>query len=175
MINLLPPKEKKELFVRKTRTLILVLGSIFLLSLIGLILILFSINTYLKSEVDYQEALLQSKKKQAIREEIKAIQKEIESYNKNLLEINSFYKEQLSLSKVLNQISEILPSGFYLTSFSYQNNKVVVSGFAPTRESLFQLREALKEKGFKEVHFPAFNWTKATDINFNFSFKINGI
>jgi len=89
--------------------------------------------------------------------------------------LESFYQNQFDLTDFLGRISELLPDAVYLNSFSFQkeNWKINLSGFAPTVEKLLEFKNNLeKQKGFKEVYFPAAIWLQSADINFDMSFLI---
>jgi len=174
MINLLPPTEKQKLSREKTKKIVIILGALILVFLICLILILISIEIYIQSQVSYQKILYESKEKQFKDSQAQEIQKEISEYNQNLLEIKSFYQKQANLVEILEKITQTLPEGVCLNSFSYQKARISISGYAPTRDILFEFKENLEQgDDFKEVFFPSSNWVKAIDIDFSLSFTIN--
>ena len=88
----------------------------------------------------------------------------------------------MGLELDLEEISKIIPSEISLTNLSIfsekkknegQTIKVSLSGFAPTRKSLFYFRKKLKEaEFFKNVSFPPSNWIKPTDIDFSINFEV---
>ncbi|MCG2688300.1 hypothetical protein L6250_01550, partial [Candidatus Parcubacteria bacterium] len=55
MINLLPPEDKKELLFKRKLKLILIFELGFLLFLISIALIAFSVSTYLGGEIDSEK------------------------------------------------------------------------------------------------------------------------
>jgi len=175
MINLLPPQYKNELKQERKYKLVLILGIVVLFFLISLSLILLSIKFYTQGQVESEKILLSLKEKEFKTPETEALQKEVISINQNILKLSSFYQNQANLVEILEKLSQISPSGMYLTSLSYQktNFQISLSGYAPTRETLVQFKENLeKEKEFKEVNFPPSNWVAPTDINFQATFKI---
>ena len=106
---------------------------------------------------------------------------EINRINNNLVQLNSFYRNQPRFYEVFNQISKVLPDQIYLTNASVvlkaeEENEILncsLTGYSPNRETLFSLKKNLEDNGvFKEIDFPPSNWVKAKDINFSVSFKI---
>lgn len=181
MINLLSPEEKEGLLLEKKKRTAIILWILVLVFLIYLILVLFSIKIYLQSEVEVQKTLLLEGEKEDGRSEFRELQKKIDSTNLTLTKLNSFYQKKIYLTEILEKISGTLPEKTHLTSlsavFSSTEEKfgytVSLSGFAPIRESLFELKKNLeKESDFKEVYFPPANWVKPADIDFFVTFEI---
>jgi len=172
LTNLLPPKNKTELFEEKIKNLIIVLGTLLLLSLFSFSLILFGIEKYVSSQVDLEKMKLDLEKKEIETSEIQDLRKKTTSLNQILSQLDSFYQKQNKLSLVFNKIAEILPPQMYLTNFSYQreSNRISISGFAPTREILFSDFKRNLEKEFPDADFSApQNW-KPIDIDFQITF-----
>jgi len=171
MINLLPPEQIKELKDEENLKLVLNLGILFLLFLISLFLILFSIKIYLFGNLEIQNMILKEREKALNLE----LEKEIKNFNNLLLKIDSFYQEKIDLVSVLEKISKTLPEGIYLTNLNLSISKkeinVSLSGFSPDQKNLISFRKNL-EKDFSEVDFPLQNWLKLTNIDFSVSFKI---
>ena len=61
MINLLPPQQKEELLEEKKLKLVLILGITILTVLFSLFLILFSVKTSVRGEVELQKVLIEQK------------------------------------------------------------------------------------------------------------------
>ena len=105
--------------------------------------------------------------------------------NQTFSKLKSFYQNQTYLTEILEKISETLPEQVYLTNLSFifqlegeknqekQVIKVNLFGFSKTRDILLEFKKNLEvRETFKEIYFPPSNWIKATDINFNITFKI---
>ena len=182
MINLLPPEEKEKFLLEKKKRIIIILWALVLFFLVCLILILFSIKIYLRSQVESQRAFLIEAEKEFEQSEIQDLRKKISSVNLTLTKLNSFYQQKIYFSQILEKISQTLPSEAYLNNLSAVfssdeekgNVRVSLSGFVSTRETLFEFKKSLeKESNFKEISFPPANWVEPTDINFFTSFKVN--
>lgn len=175
MINLLPPRKKEILIQIEYWKLTLILGILVLVFLISFSLILLSVKTYISGKLGSEKILVEIKEKQLETSEMEDLQKKITAANQNLSKLDSFYQSQANLTKILEEISKTLPSGIYLTSFSYRKDisKIELSGFSPEREALFELKKNLeKEKNFQEIYFPPSNWIKPIEIDFYATFKI---
>jgi Tfp pilus assembly protein PilN len=175
MINLLPPKEKKDLLMREQKNIVFSLEILFLAFLISLSLILLAIKIWFAKDLEIQQLFLEEKKKEVLLQ--KDFEEKIINLNQTLLNLKSFYQKQISLTQVLEKISHLLPKGIYLTNFNFnlkeKEGQITLTGFCQDRETLLSFKKILEENGsFSEVYFPPENWVKPTDINFVVSFKI---
>jgi hypothetical protein len=79
------------------------------------------------------------------------LEKEITEANILLSNLNSFYKENLDLTRVLEKINTILPPGTYLTNYNLgfserEKEKTVnvsLSGYCKNRDTLVKFKENL--------------------------------
>lgn len=179
MINLLPPIEKEKLFLEKKKRMVIILWFLVLFFVICLILILFSIKIYLQSQVKTQKTLLSQAQTESNRTEINEFREKVHLINSKLNQLDSFYQNKIYFSDILERISQTLSSDAYLNNLSLEKGtenkiKVIVSGFSPTREILFEFKKNLeKEPGITGVSFPSANWVKATNIDFFVTFEIS--
>ena len=156
MINLLPIEEKKILKTEEKWRMVLILGVLVLSFLFCLILILSSIKIYIADKVETQKFLVETERKES--EKSEALKENISLVNQNLQKLNSFYQES-NLSDILEKISNTLSFGMYLNDFSYQKQSsekedsfdIVLSGFAPNLETLFEFRKSLEKNFSTEV------------------------
>ncbi len=173
MINLLPPQQKEELLEEEKYSLVLTLGILFLIFLISLILILFSIKIFISGEIEVQKILLSAEEKRFKESQIQNLEEKINASNQTLSKLNLFYQNQLNLTETLEKISGTLPPGTYLTTLNLNLAQISLSGFSPTREILLEFKENLDKEGtFGEIYFPPSNWVKPIDIDFSVNFKI---
>ena len=177
LINLLPEREKKELFLEKTKKLVIILGNIFLVTLTCLILLLFTIQIYINGEVKSEIIILEQTKKTYEKTEAQNLQNEIKKHNRDLLRLNKFYKDQLYPSDVLEKLSEIIPQEIYFTNLSFKKEgntiKATISGFSKTRERLTFFRKELEGKNiFKNINFSQESWIKPVNADFHLTFEI---
>ena len=182
MINLLPPQQKEELLEEKKLKLVLILGITILAALFSLFLILFSVKTSVKGEVELQKILMEQKDLQAPQQKI--LEERIKSLNLTLSELSSFYQREISLVDILETISKTLPKRTYLNTFYFSRltkkedlekyrGQISLSGYAPSRETLLELKKNLESQdSFSGVYFPPANWVTPTDIIFTVNFKV---
>ena len=191
MLNLLPQTEKAFLQKEKNFKTLLILGMALLCALVCFILILLSVKIYIAGQANAENIVFEQFQKQIQNSKSREIEDKIKIYNQNIANINSFYNNRNEITELLQRISEILPADIYLTYFSFNTieetvkiensdktekklkKEISISGFSPTREKLFELKEILKSQtDFHEVYFPASNWTKPFDINFSLKFHL---
>lgn len=178
MINLLPPEEKTSLSLEEKKRLIIIIWLLFLFFILCWAFILFSIKFYLQGQVEYQEIILEETEKRIGQSEVQDLWEKFDSFNSQLVQLNSFYQQKVYFSEALEKISEILPPEAYLTNISVTKKEtellqVSLSGFIPTREDLFKFKKNLeKEETIQEVSFPSSNWLEPVDIDFFVTFDL---
>lgn len=175
MINLLPPQYKEELRQERNFRMILILTVTFLFFLISLILILFSVKFYIQSQADALEILISAEEKTIKKADATELNSKITEANKKIKNLLLFYEKQPNLVSLIEKIFQALPQGVNLTSLSWQkeSGQVVLSGFSPSREILFELKSNLEAtEEFTEVFFPPQNWIKPNNIDFQATFKV---
>ena len=179
MINLLPPKEKKELLVENNLKVTVILGYLSVLFLVCLSLLFISINIFIKGGIETQKILFDQREKELETFKMQALQNDLVSFNETLASLKSFYRNEDDFVDILERISNTVPGEMNLSNLSVspQSKGGIVcnlSGFSPDRDLLLELKDNLEKEGlFIDVYFPPANWVKPTDINFTASFKIN--
>jgi len=179
MINLLPQEEKDKLFLRRVKNLSIILGSVVVISLICYIFILLSIKFYIMAEIENQKFILETTEMQYKSENTEDIKDAIQYYNDLLPKIQSFYKNQIYLSKILAEISQIQrPSGLYFNGILISAPdakgivKVNILGVSDTRENLISFQKSLQSQNtIKTVLFSADSWINPTNANFNLTLE----
>ncbi len=181
MINLLPPAQKERLKTQGLLRIVLILGILFLSFLFVLFLVLLLVKSYIITDSETQKIILEERKK--IISLNQKVEEEIEEANILLSNLNSFYKNNVDLTQLLEEIYNSLPSGTYLTEFSFsiakrsrgeEQLRVSLSGYCPDRETLLKFKENLeKEKTISEVYFSPVSWVKPIEIDFTVNFVFN--
>jgi len=158
----------------------LVLGILALSFFLCFSMLLVSIRIYLAGEINAQKVIVEAQKKDLQRDE--AVQRTIKTTNLLVAQLSSFYKNQGRVSEILAHVSGALPSGVFLTLFTYTPfpagaegaalGKVSLSGFAPTSDDLLALKRNLeKDEVFFHMNFPPTNWVKFDE--FSLAVEIN--
>ncbi len=184
MINLLPSAFKEEIRQEENLRLLVILLALLFLFLLSLSFLLGSLRIYLGGEIKTQEAEL------VIRREILEGHKEqevIKSLNRDVMNTVRLYRRQVQLGSVFKSLADNLPNSMILENFSYTPfseavvkeevktipSKLTLSGFAPTRETLFSFKENLEADSlFQRVTFPPSNWVNSKDIIFSVSLEL---
>jgi len=175
MINLLPRKEKRSIQTEERKKIILILEILGFLFLLCLILVLLSIEIYIEGQAKAENIIIEQEKREFQASEIKDLPNKIKTANKNFTDLNLFYQNQVNTMEILQELSETLPEGVYLTTFFYRKDtsEIILSGFSKTRETLYELKVNLEKKGrFENIYFPPSAWIESVDINFNLNFKL---
>lgn len=180
MINLLPPEEKERLILEKKKKLVIVLGNVIIISLICLILILFSLKFYILGEITSQKIALDNIEKKYQTPDFLLFKQIVQKYNSILVKIDNFYKKETYFNDALETILEIQkPDGLYLSDISVarikENNKIKVtaSGISDNRDNLSILKSNIENnEKIENFYFPPNNWIKPKDIEFYLTFEI---
>lgn len=180
MINLLPPKEKEELLFQKKMNLVIVLGSMAVVSLVCLLLVLLSLKFYILQQVLYKKAILQSTEKEYQTADFLSLKSYIQKYNTILGRVDNFYKKEAYLSNALGSVVSIQrPDGVSFMSLAIEKSKtdanllnVTISGTSNTRDNLVLFKSNLEnDKTITNVYFPPDSWIKPTDVTFYVTFE----
>jgi len=181
MINLLPPEEKAIIQWERKKRLVIILLFLISVLIVSFVLFLLTIRFYLEGVLSSQIVILNEEERRSKQTEIQNLKQEIKEFNHQLVRLESFYKEKFYFSEILEEISELLPEGSYLTNISITKGKskenvldVSLSGFASSREDLLVFRENLRQqKNIKNISFPPSNWVNPVNINFLATFEIS--
>jgi len=185
MINLLSENEKEEIIFEKNRKTLLVLLIISFVSFVFLFFLLFSFKVYFSSQVKAQDRIILDKQAEInLSSEFQDFEQEIQETNNELKNIQNFYKKQILIVPILENISEFVPDSIYFTKFftNWPNAlekdpdysiKLSIQGYAKSREDLFLFQKALKQSEyFAEVNVSLQSWLEPEDVNFYIDIKI---
>ena len=152
----------------------MILGIVFLIFLICLVLVLFSLKFYLLTDVFAQK---EQETRQKDFFELTKTKKEIGDYNKKISDFKSFYDEQIYFGKMLESIFKIdIPKGVYIIYLSSEKKgkkiESTIYGYSDLRENLILFKNNIeKEKSIINPYFSQDSWTKVEKINFYLSFQ----
>ena len=151
-INLLPFRaaRKKENIRRQV--------SIFLLSLVFLLIILFYYNYSLSSQIDglnteIKEAKAELKKYNQINKEIQQIKKKLNNLNKKLVVMETLEADRFAPSQLLDTMTQVIvPKRMWFTRLASKGNTVNINGIALDNKTVADFMVRLERSGlFKEV------------------------
>lgn len=149
-INLLPSKKKKAFALPP--------AFIYGIAATALVIVAVIAGTfYLNRQVSLKREELTTKelklkKLQAALEEVKNYEKDNKDYREKTGIIEALKKNQIVPLRLLDEVSEMLPKGVWLTSLTDKNGVISVEGFAFTNSDLVNYVQNLKgSKYFTEV------------------------
>lgn len=178
MTNLLPPPLKKELLLERKQRLVVILGLTIIIPLICLILSLISLKFFILSEADAQKVVLEDAKRKYQTPDFVTFTNIIQTSNKTIGQLSSFYKQGKSFSSVLTGVLDIKkPDGLYLTETSIIRDKqgkiiVTISGLADSRENLVSFQKSLQENSqIKNLFISPQSWINAQNVKFFMTFE----
>jgi type IV pilus assembly protein PilN len=173
-INLLPSKRKKTFL----------LPPVFIYGIIAMVVVIivilagtFFMNNQISSkQADLSEKEQTLKKLQAALEEVKNYEKDNKDYRDKNSIIEQLKKNQIVPLRLLDEVSEMLPKGVWLTSLTDKGGIVSIEGFAFTNSDLVSYVQNLKgSKYFTEVMLVESRQTQMEDFTiykFNLTLKI---
>ena len=126
----------------------------------------FRYSAFEKNINDQQSKIIQT-------ETIKTIQGRIDNLNSSLSALKKIQDKKSDLYGVLDKVDTELfkQVKIYSLQIDRESKLITVSGFAPQRENLVEIRDAIDASpDYKEVEFPLANLANPTNINFHFSF-----
>ena len=175
MVNLLPPQYKQELKKEENFRMFLILATVSLTFFVSLALILFSVRIYVRAQAESVKFLVEAERVRLQSTQTMELREKITKGSRNISKLSSFYKNRSDSTEILGTIFQIVPEQVSLTSLSWrkETGAVTISGFSPSREVLFELRNGLQaEAQFSEINFPPQNFVKPVNIDFQATFKV---
>ncbi len=177
MINLLPPKEKKNLLDKKIEKLITIIGSITLFFLIFYLFLLLSINMYVETILESELISLEQLQKDHLSSDSYQLQESIDKYNKKFSQARMSYENQTFFTNGIEQITSLKPGGVFFRNISLKKSDAgiffSISGFSKTRANLISFRDNLEEaEKISDVNFSPLSWVRPNDIDFQLAFEL---
>lgn len=173
-LNLLPSQDKKDLELASLSRLIASLAIWFLIFLIIFTLLLISTYFSLSILLEEQKKLIEIRQSDPKTQGVLEIEGKIKQANQIVKQVYLKQEEMILWTPLLEKMTRIVPSGIYLTNFSYKavDNQITLNGWADWRENLLYFQESLEENSFfKEVEAPLSNLIKQRNIDFSFTLK----
>lgn len=177
MINLLPPKEKKELKKEQTWNKVFLIFGFLVIFLVVLGFIFSLLNSTLSLRDNKIEEKLEDF-------QLQNFQKTISRTNQELAKINQFWQQQIFVVPLFEKIASLMPPSIYLTKVSFQKEdlkkegkrkvlvKLYLSGWGGRREDIFNFKQNLeKEKDFFDVYFLPTSWIVPVNVDFSLTLK----
>jgi type IV pilus assembly protein PilN len=173
-INLLPSKKKKAFAIPPT----------FIYGIAALVVVIIAViagTLYLNNQVSSKQDEINTKeqklkKLQAALEEVKNYEKDNKDYREKTSIIEALKKNQIVPLRLLDEVSEMLPNGVWLSNLKDKGGIVSIEGYAFTNSDLVTYVQNLKgSKYFTEVMLVESRQTVIEDFSiykFNLTLKI---
>ena len=184
MINLLPENEKKELRLEQIWKQLTVALSLFLLFFLIFIGFLYFINFYISQQLLAVKRDISNAQREINGTEYRNFEATVLTTNRNLGNINNFYRSQISVIDFFNKLTPLIPDAVYFTNISISKSSVVLNGKriaaldvkltgrAKDREQVYLFFNNLKkEKTFKSFYFSPQSWVQPKDVKFSLEIK----
>lgn len=167
-LDLLPPKEKEQINIKKAYSL--AKNLIILLFLVVGIASVFLIGARYIIRGDLENI---TKQNNLIIQSYEGLNQDTRKYNNELKRLSKIQEENIEFSEILIKINELIPSQITLNGLSMNLSSekeiaIHISGFAKNRNNLINLREILNSSAFvKDIELPISSLLKQKDISFD--------
>lgn len=150
--NLLPPKEKEKLSGIKRKFHLLIFSFLFIVVGIIAYTALFLLSQNLELHIKTLEGEIELQKRKNV--ELENLEREISTLEGRLGLIDKLKGNQTSWSEILRELGRRSPAGTFVTAFSKEQEKFKISGIAPSRKAVAQLKDNLEDSSyFSKVEF----------------------
>jgi len=198
-LNLLPPQKKEEIKWEKVNHILVINEAVVVAELIVFIAVLLLTQIYLSSELSRVDKLVAQKQQEAEIKEVEKLKNEVRIFNRRLNLAGEVQDQQISWTKILNELSLITPETVQITnlnikriSLSNSGNKrskntnidvgdgngkkchFSLTGYAKTRENLLEFENNLKNSDyFTDLKSNRSNYLEPRNVNFRYEFNLS--
>lgn len=175
-LNLLPKKLKKEIESKKANVWVV---GMFILSFVifGLTIeLFFATKKLLSSNLESLEEQHNAFGQYFDSEKNQEIEQKVNTINKMFINIDKIQKGRTSWSEIMVELTLIVPSEvkLYKVEMDKLENKVVITGFAQSRDDLLRFEESLKNFDYLgSVDLPSDFLIEPRDIPFELNATLN--
>lgn len=168
-LNILPPAKKRDLRFNQLYAMIKnLIILVLLLSILTSITLLFTkmtLENYFIRIV--QETTLTTQYAQIFNEDIKEL-------NESLKAVEEIQNNYIYWTKFFVIISSMIPQNVSILSIDINQDRILITGLAQTRDQLLKLKKNLENNNlFSKVVIPLDNLLKRVDINFDIKAKLD--
>lgn len=178
LMNVLPVEEKKKLKREYWMRFTSVILSLFTVTMVTAILLMFPLYFFSKSKADLAENRLEAFNQSNPEVETESIDKKIAEINTKLTLLDSKKTDYVVSDELTESIINIKPKGITFSDISYtesgDNSKSIkIMGIASDRSTLRDFKSSLDSiKKFSTVTLPISDFLESSDINFTISITI---
>ncbi len=168
-LNLISPKKKQEFKIKQiyimAKDLVILILLVTIVSSIILLLAKLIIQNNFNRVVEYSTLTTRY---------ANIFNKDVKEFNLYINTLVKIQEKNIDWTKLIIQLSKLVPEGVNLDSINIQPEKMLITGFAFDRENLKKFQEDLeKNELFLNVEIPLNDLIKRNNINFNLKADIN--
>ena len=172
MLNLLPPKQKRELRLDLLNQAIVAFGIAAILVVLILTLVLAIALFYLNINLAQLEKELISWQAKSEIKELENLEEKVKEVNRDVAFLEECQEKRVEFSLILENLAKQVPSGIRFNNMSLEKSgKASIRGYALTRDILLTFKNNLERAPYvSDFDFPLSNLTKSEDIDFYLNF-----
>lgn len=175
MINLLPPEQKKQIRAARSNSL-LIRYNILLLGALGFLLIaIFVVYVYLNNiEASAKQVITDNRAKVA---DYSSVQQQAKNFRSNLATAKQILDKEVVYTKVVMEISRLLPAGVVLDTLSLDaktfGTSTTFAAKAKSYDAALALKDSLQKSSvFSNVYFASISGDGAGDYPINVNLNV---
>ena len=174
-LNLLPPGQKKQIYLEKINRWLVFYAASFCAILGGFVLMLLFIYVLISIESKTAETSYRVAQTGSQGQDLSSYEKLAQEFNLELEKVRSIQKEHKNYSLLFEQLLPLVPAGVRFKSLRIdESNKIVLAGFVSDREQIIKFKDSLESSPhFSDIESPLSNLVKQSNIDFNLSFGFN--
>jgi hypothetical protein len=171
ILDLLPVKEKKQLYIKKGYVIVrkIITNSLVHIALISAILV--GSSFLLENDVGYIK-----EQNNTLMESNKGLNSEIRKYNKEIVYLSTIQKEHKNFSEIIIELGNLVPDKLSLSSLAIKKDEdqgefiLKMSGISDDRDTLLSFKDLLNLKDYIEnFELPINSLLKQKNVEFEFS------
>jgi hypothetical protein len=172
-LNLLPPREKEKIASRRALRKAVIFGFSSLFLVVIFLAFLSSVWWYLLIQLRSAEDILKQFEANPQNTAFREFKKEVDEINRELKYIDQLQAETKNYPLYLEKLADLKKEGIKFKRLAVGEDKIILDGYAPTREVLLSFKDVLAASPyFEKLETPLSNFLKQTEIDFSFSFQI---
>lgn len=172
-LNLLPPEEKQAIKSQKALFKIYIFGASGFLCVLVFLVLLATVWWSLQIQLSAVGAIFEKIQQSDQNKVFNDFKKDVDDANGKLRYLYQVQSQIKNYSSVVEDLSGIIIPGIKFKNISIDGNKVVLEGYAETRDVLIAFKDKINASAyFEKLDVPLSNYLEQNEINFTFNFQI---
>lgn len=174
-LNLLPPEQKKQIYLERINRWLVFYMASFCAILSGFFLVLLFIYALISIESRTAQTSYRVAQTGSQGQDLSSYEKLAQNFNQELEKVRSIQKNHKNYSLLFEKLLPLVPLNIRFDSIQINaNGKIMLTGFAYNREQIIEFKENLENsKDFSNVESPISNLVKQSNIDFSLVFNFN--